>query len=263
MFERFTDRARKVMALANQEAQRFNHEYIGTEHILLGLLKEGEETTRELFTRANVSMDLLQAELERRNPPREKLSTSVEIPFSEETKKALQDAFSNFSKLIFAHGIVKYKTDCQVCYAINDWIYLRNIAQANGGYLVGKVEAITDSKAADGPVVGVGRALVESITMTMLSSIQSSIKTYRSITANLNQQLDNLPLSPTKDIADKIRVLGDARDQEMGLMVAALLSASQKDRLADETNKSNKNSLMSTLYRSYSCSGFDGSSVDQ
>ena len=41
MFERFTDRARKVMALANQEAQRFNHEYVGTEHILLGLVKEG------------------------------------------------------------------------------------------------------------------------------------------------------------------------------------------------------------------------------
>src|SRR5256885_7376247 len=40
MFERFTDRARKVMALANQEAQRFNHEYIGTDHILLGLVKE-------------------------------------------------------------------------------------------------------------------------------------------------------------------------------------------------------------------------------
>ena len=36
MFERLTDRARKVMALANQEAQRFNHEYIGTEHILAG-----------------------------------------------------------------------------------------------------------------------------------------------------------------------------------------------------------------------------------
>jgi len=41
MFERFTDRVRKVMALANQEAQRFNHEYIGTEHLLLGLVKEG------------------------------------------------------------------------------------------------------------------------------------------------------------------------------------------------------------------------------
>ena len=41
MYEQFTDQARKVMQLANQEAQRFNHEYIGTEHVLLGLIKEG------------------------------------------------------------------------------------------------------------------------------------------------------------------------------------------------------------------------------
>ena len=41
MYERFTDRSRKVMQLANEEAMRFNHEYIGTEHILLGLVAEG------------------------------------------------------------------------------------------------------------------------------------------------------------------------------------------------------------------------------
>ena len=41
MFDRFTDRAKKVMNLARQEAQRFNHEYLGTEHILLGLVQEG------------------------------------------------------------------------------------------------------------------------------------------------------------------------------------------------------------------------------
>ena len=41
MFDRFTDRAKKVMSLARQEAQKFNHEYIGTEHILLGLVQEG------------------------------------------------------------------------------------------------------------------------------------------------------------------------------------------------------------------------------
>ncbi len=41
MYERFTDRARKVMQLANQEAQRLDHKYIGTEHILLGLIQEG------------------------------------------------------------------------------------------------------------------------------------------------------------------------------------------------------------------------------
>ena len=41
MFERFTDKARKVMAIANKEVQLFNHQYIGTEHIFLGLIKEG------------------------------------------------------------------------------------------------------------------------------------------------------------------------------------------------------------------------------
>ena len=55
MYERFTDRARKVMQLANQEAQRFNHEYIGTEHILLGLVKEGSGVA------ANVLMLLMLA----------------------------------------------------------------------------------------------------------------------------------------------------------------------------------------------------------
>jgi len=42
MFERFTERARKVIILAKEEARRFNHDYIGTEHILLGLIREGE-----------------------------------------------------------------------------------------------------------------------------------------------------------------------------------------------------------------------------
>src|SRR5881227_3350662 len=49
MYERFTDRARKVMQLANQEAQRFNHEYIGTEHLLLGLVGEGSGVAANLL----------------------------------------------------------------------------------------------------------------------------------------------------------------------------------------------------------------------
>ncbi len=43
MFERFTDRARRVVVLAQEEARRLNHNYIGTEHILLGLIQEGED----------------------------------------------------------------------------------------------------------------------------------------------------------------------------------------------------------------------------
>jgi ATP-dependent Clp protease ATP-binding subunit ClpA len=57
MFERFTDRARKVMALANQEALQFHHEYIGTEHILLGLAKEESGVGAKVLK--NLDVDLL------------------------------------------------------------------------------------------------------------------------------------------------------------------------------------------------------------
>jgi ATP-dependent Clp protease ATP-binding subunit ClpC len=56
MYERFTNRVRRVMKLANQEAQRFNHEYIGTEHILLGLVKEGSGVAAKAL--ANLDVDL-------------------------------------------------------------------------------------------------------------------------------------------------------------------------------------------------------------
>jgi len=100
MFEKFTEKAKRILFLARYEASQHGAKQIGTEHILLGLLKEGEDTTRELFTRANVSMDLLQRELERRGPAREKLSTSVEIPFSEETKRVLQFAEEEAERLM-------------------------------------------------------------------------------------------------------------------------------------------------------------------
>jgi ATP-dependent Clp protease ATP-binding subunit ClpC len=103
MFEKFTEKAKRILFLARYEASQQGSKAIGTEHLLLGLLKEGEDTTRELFTRANVSMDLLQAELEKRGPGREKLSTSVEIPFSDETKKVLQFAEEEAERLMHPH----------------------------------------------------------------------------------------------------------------------------------------------------------------
>jgi len=62
MFERFTERARKVMALANQEAQRLNHAYLGTEHILLGLGKEGAGAGANVLK--NLDVDLRKVRLE-------------------------------------------------------------------------------------------------------------------------------------------------------------------------------------------------------
>ncbi len=55
MFERFTDKARKVMAIANEQVQLFNHQYIGTEHIFLGLVKEGGGTAAAVISRFRTS----------------------------------------------------------------------------------------------------------------------------------------------------------------------------------------------------------------
>ena len=57
MFERFTERARKVVVLAQEEARRFNHNYIGTEHLLLGLIKEDEAVAARALKSVNVSLD--------------------------------------------------------------------------------------------------------------------------------------------------------------------------------------------------------------
>jgi ATP-dependent Clp protease ATP-binding subunit ClpC len=102
MFEKFTEKAKRILFLARYEASQQGSRLIAPEHLLLGLLKEGEETSRELFTRASVSMDLLQAELEKRYPAREKLSTSVEVPFGEDTKRLLQFAEEEAERLMHA-----------------------------------------------------------------------------------------------------------------------------------------------------------------
>src|SRR5438874_7507659 len=56
-FDRFTERARKVMQLAQEEAQRLHHNYIGTEHLLLGLLREGEGVAGKVLTRLGVDLE--------------------------------------------------------------------------------------------------------------------------------------------------------------------------------------------------------------
>ena len=65
LYERFTDRARKVVQLANQESQRFNHEYIGTEHILLGLVKEGSGVGANVLGNLDVDLRTVRLEVEK------------------------------------------------------------------------------------------------------------------------------------------------------------------------------------------------------
>ena len=65
MFDRFTDRARKVMGLARQEAQRFNHDYIGTEHVLLGLVQEGSGVAASVLKNLEIDLKKIRSEVEK------------------------------------------------------------------------------------------------------------------------------------------------------------------------------------------------------
>jgi ATP-dependent Clp protease ATP-binding subunit ClpC len=92
MFERFTDRARKVMALANQEAQRFNHEHIGTEHILLGLVKEGSGVGATVLKNLDVDIKKLRLEVEKHVKSGPDLVTMGKLPQTPRAKKVIEYA---------------------------------------------------------------------------------------------------------------------------------------------------------------------------
>src|SRR5881409_1210271 len=90
MFERFTDRARKVMALANQEAQRFNHEYIGTEHILLGLVKEGSGVAANVLKNLDVDLRKIRLEVEKLVQSSPEVGTPGKLPQTPRAKKVIE-----------------------------------------------------------------------------------------------------------------------------------------------------------------------------
>src|SRR4051794_12169645 len=92
MFERFTDRARKVMEFANQEAQRFNHEYIGTEHILLGLIKEGTGTAARVLMDLGVDKRQARVELEKRVKSGPDMVRMGKLPQTPRAKKVIEFA---------------------------------------------------------------------------------------------------------------------------------------------------------------------------
>lgn len=90
MYERFTDRARKVMQLANQEAHRFNHEYIGTEHILLGLVKEGSGVAANVLRNMDVDLRRIRNEVERLVQSGPDMVTLGRLPHTPRAKKVLE-----------------------------------------------------------------------------------------------------------------------------------------------------------------------------
>ncbi len=100
MFERYTERARRVLFFARYEASQLGSISIETEHLLLGLIREGKGLTSRIFARSHLSLENIRKEIEGRTVFREKVSTSVEIPFSAETKRVLQFAAEEADRLL-------------------------------------------------------------------------------------------------------------------------------------------------------------------
>ena len=99
MFERLTDRARKVMALANQEAQRFNHEYIGTEHILLGLVKEGSGVGANVLKHLEIDLRKVRLEVEKLVKSGPEMVTMGKLPQTPRAKKVIEYAIEEARSL--------------------------------------------------------------------------------------------------------------------------------------------------------------------
>jgi ATP-dependent Clp protease ATP-binding subunit ClpC len=93
MFERFTDRARRVVVLSQEEARILNHDYIGTEHLLLGLIREGHGVAAKAMVSLGISPDSVRQQVEE-TVGRGQQAPAGHIPFTPQAKNVLRLALS-------------------------------------------------------------------------------------------------------------------------------------------------------------------------
>ncbi len=104
MFEQFTERARKVLGLARQEAQKFNHEYIGTEHILLGLILEGSGVAATVLRNMDVDLRKIRLEIEKLVQQGPQVMTAPsKLPFTPRAKRVIDLAKEEAASLNHEH----------------------------------------------------------------------------------------------------------------------------------------------------------------
>jgi ATP-dependent Clp protease ATP-binding subunit ClpC len=102
MFERYTEKARRVVFFARYEASQFGSPYIETEHLLLGLLREDKALTNR-FLRSHNAVESIRKQVYAHTAAREKISTSVDLPLSNECKRVLAYAAEEAERLGHKH----------------------------------------------------------------------------------------------------------------------------------------------------------------
>ena len=95
----FTDRVRKVLAMAREEAIRLQHDYVGTEHILLGLIREGEGVAAAVLTNLNVDLDQIHEQVEESVKKGKATIAPGELPYTSRAKKVLEFAMAEAREL--------------------------------------------------------------------------------------------------------------------------------------------------------------------
>ena len=104
MFDNFTERARKVLGLARQEAQKFNHEYIGTEHILLGLILEGSGVAANVLRNMEIDLRKIRLEIEKLVQQGPQMVTAPgKLPFTPRAKRVIELAKAEAQTLGHEH----------------------------------------------------------------------------------------------------------------------------------------------------------------
>ena len=104
MFEKYTEKARRVIFFARYEASQFGSPTIEAEHLLLGLIREDKNLASRYFPKAQATIQKIRKEIEGRTIVRDKVSTSVDLPFSEESKRVLNAAAEESS--LFSHKYI-------------------------------------------------------------------------------------------------------------------------------------------------------------
>jgi len=211
MFERFTRRARRVIILAQEEAKRLNHSAVGTEHILLGIIREGEGVASKALESLNISPERVRAEIESAIGHGER-APHEEVAFTPPAKKALELAMEEARRLghnyigtehlllgliregegvaarvLEAMGVAIHRTRVQVVYLLGE----ENRAPA-------------DAELADA---------IEKLTQAVVNTAQHSRDLKNAILEHLSYLSDQAALSPAHRRTSVIKTVGDALER--------------------------------------------------
>ena len=211
MFERFTHRARRVIILAQEEAKRLNHSAVGTEHILLGIIREGEGVASKVLESLNISPERVRAEIEGAIGRGDRVPHE-EVAFTPPAKKVLELAMDEARRLGHNYigtehlllGLIREgeSVAARVLEAMGVAIHRARVQVV---YELGEENRVpADAELADG---------VEKLTQAVVNSAQLSRDLKNAVLEHLSYLSDQAALSPANRRTSVIKTVSEALER--------------------------------------------------